>query len=163
MAETLRHALPLLAAGQAQKEITHNEALLAIDRKLHLAVLSMQVAMPPAAPAAGDAYIVPAGALGAWAGQSGRVASFDGFGWLLSAPVMGTLALVQDLGVFAFFDGLWRADAWPVASLSVDGRSVLAAPAVAVAGPSGGGVVDSQCRQAVDALISALRSQGVIL
>ena len=163
MAETLRHALPLLAAGQAQKEITHNEALLAIDRKLHLGVLSMQVAVPPAAPQAGDAYIVPAGALGAWAGQSGHIASFDGFGWQFSAPVKGTLALVQDAGVFAFFDGLWRADGWPVASLSVGGRSVLAAPAVSVSVPAGGGVVDSECRQAVDSLISALRAQGVIL
>lgn len=82
MAETMRHGLPLLAAGQAQKEVTHNEALLAIDRQLQLAVETRALAAPPAAPAAGANYIVATAATGAWTDHSGDVATFDGFGWI---------------------------------------------------------------------------------
>ena len=32
MPATPRLALPLIAAGQAQKDVTHNEAVLALDR-----------------------------------------------------------------------------------------------------------------------------------
>ena len=55
MSETIRHELPLLSFGQAQREVTHNEALLLVDRLLHLVALSRSLAIPPAAPAPGDA------------------------------------------------------------------------------------------------------------
>jgi hypothetical protein len=54
MSNTIRHSLPLLAAGQAQKEVTHNEALLAIDRQLQLSVVSRTRAQPPTVPVAGE-------------------------------------------------------------------------------------------------------------
>lgn len=163
MSETIRHGLPLLSAGQAQKEVTHNEALVAIDRQLHLAVESRGLALPPAAPIAGSAYIVAAGASGAWAGQSGKIASFDGYGWHVTAPVKGCLAWVADEAAFSVYDGDWSLGGWPADGLRISGRQVMAAIPVAIAAPGGGSVMDSQCRTALVQLLSALRDQGIVL
>lgn len=51
-------ALPLLAASQAQKHVTHNEALLALDALVHLSVASRGLVEPPAAPTEGERYLV---------------------------------------------------------------------------------------------------------
>jgi hypothetical protein len=55
-----------VAAGQAQKHITVNEALGKLDGLVQLAVQSRTVAAQPASPAdGGDAWILPSGATGA--------------------------------------------------------------------------------------------------
>lgn len=162
MSATIRHELPLLAAGQAQKEVTHNEALLAIDRQLHLAVLSRALTVPPEAPAAGSAYIVPSGADGAWAGHSTAVASHDGFGWTFVSPIRGCLAWIVDEGVFAVFDGGWSVGGWPVEALKIGGRQVLGATPVSIANPSGGVTADIEVRAVLAQLLGALRGQGIV-
>ena len=43
MTKTARWALPLLEAGQAQKEMGHNEALAAIDLLMTTAVLAVRI------------------------------------------------------------------------------------------------------------------------
>lgn len=65
MAQTDRLALPLLAAGQAQKEITHNEALGQLDMLVQLIVVSADLSAPPASPAEGQCWIVASGGSGA--------------------------------------------------------------------------------------------------
>ncbi len=42
-------SLPLIAAAQAQKHVTHNEALLALDSLVQIAVVDRRAA-PPIAP-----------------------------------------------------------------------------------------------------------------
>ncbi len=158
-----RHGLPLLASGQAQKEVTHNEAVLAIDRLLQLAVTSRGVSTPPAAPVAGEAYIVPVVAAGAWADRASAIATFDGFGWTFTVPVRGCLAWIGDEGVFSVFDGYWSDDGWAVSALRIGARRVLGAAPVAVAAPAGGTVADTEARAVMVALLAALRDQGVIL
>lgn len=162
MTMTPRLALPLLAVGQAQKEVTHNEALLALDRLLHIGVRSRSLVTPPAAPAPGDCYIVPAAATGAWAGQGDRLASHDGFGWVFDAPPLGCLAWLQDEGVFAVFASGWLAATWPVRALSIGGRIVLGAVPARLDPPTGGATIDTEARLAIVALQSALRAQGLI-
>lgn len=162
MGTTIRHGLPLLATGQAQKDVTHNEALLAIDRQLHLAVASRGANAPPPAVAAGDSYIVGAGAGGAWTGWTDAVASFDGVGWSFAMPVRGALAWIADETRFSVYDGGWSAGGWPASGLSIGGRQVLAAEPVTVASPDGGATVDAQAREAIDALLAALRGQGIL-
>ncbi len=164
MDETIRWALPLLASGQAQKEITHNEAIGAIDRLLHLAVLSRNVVTPPTQPVAGDAYIIGASPSGAWTGAGGQLASFDGFGWIISMPKPGCIAWVADEQQFAVHaDGGWLIGGWPTQGLLIGGRTVLAAAPVNVASPEGGTTVDTECRAALAELLVALRHQSVII
>jgi hypothetical protein len=115
MTQTQRWALPLLAAGQAQKEITHNEALLAIDRWLHAAVVSRSVMAPPEAAQPGDCYIVGSEAAAEWQGRQAALAMFDGFGWTLSTPRNGCLAWVGDERLLVVFDdGRWHAIGGPI-------------------------------------------------
>lgn len=164
MDETIRWALPLLASGQAQKEITHNEAIGAIDRLLHLSVGSRSIASPPAQPVAGDAYIIAASPTGVWSGAAGQLASFDGFGWTFSIPKPGCVAWVADEHQFAVYaDGAWLTGGWPTQGLLIGGRRVLAAAPVNVAAPDGGSTVDTECRAALAELLVALRHQSVII
>ena len=78
---TARLALPLLSPGQAQKEMTHNEALALIDLAVQASVESVGATVPPADPAEGAAWILGErpgagaglGALRRAAGGHGRV------------------------------------------------------------------------------------------
>jgi hypothetical protein len=114
MDETTRWALPLLASGQAQKEITHNEAIAAIDRLLHLAVASRSVSAPPSDSATGDIYIIGAEPSGAWEASAGQLACFEGTGWAIWPPRPGCLAWVADEQQFAVYAAAgWIAGGWP--------------------------------------------------
>uniref|UniRef100_UPI00094992B9 DUF2793 domain-containing protein n=1 Tax=Mongoliimonas terrestris TaxID=1709001 RepID=UPI00094992B9 len=137
MSETANLKLPLLAADQAQKHVTHNEALTALDALVQLAVASRTTAAPPSAPAAGDRYLVPTGGTGAFAGMEGRIARFDGTAWAFETPRDGWLAVVADeRRVLARLAGAWidLADfAWLVAT----GGSARARVNKAAAGDTG--------------------------
>lgn len=77
---TPRLGLPYLIASQAQKEVTHNEALNTIEALLQPAVQSIILTAPPAG-VEGNLYIVGAGATGAWVGKDGKLAQFIGGAW----------------------------------------------------------------------------------
>lgn len=160
MNQTLKHGLPLLAAGQAQKEVTHNEALLVIDRRLQMAVESRTLPAP-AVPASGAAYIVPVDATGAWSGQGNRVAGYDGFGWTFDEPQRGWLAWIADEQCLHVYDGGWRAVAGFLQPL-IAGGSAPEERAIAIADPSGGAVVDAEGRAALGQLLAILRVQSLI-
>lgn len=114
---TPRLGLPLLEASQAQKHVTHNEALMLIDATMHLAVISRALAAPPPA-AEGLRYLVPQGATGAWAGQAGRLALAQGGGWLFLAPRAGWRLWVENERKFLLFDGTAWIDPVPVPDVS---------------------------------------------
>ncbi len=97
--------LPLIAPSQAQKHVTHNEALRLLDTLTHLAVLSETRALPPSDSSAGARYLIAAGAQGAWAGQDGKIASYEQGGWLFHAPRPGWRLFVIETGLFKIFDG----------------------------------------------------------
>ena len=98
-------ALPYIAAAQAQKHVTHNEALDRLDGLVQLAVKDRDLAAPPASPAEGDRYIVAAGATGAWAGWDGDVALFSGGAWVRLTPKAGWRIWIEDEAVLLIFDG----------------------------------------------------------
>ena len=97
-------SLPLILPAQAQKHVTHNEALRLLDIIVQLAVLDRSLATPPAA-AAGDRYIVPAAATGAWAGQTGKIAFYEDGVWQFITPRAGWQAWVADEAAMAAFNG----------------------------------------------------------
>lgn len=101
-------SLPYIAPSQAQKHVTVNEALRALDALVQLAVLDRDLAQPPASPAEGDRYIVAAGATGAWTGHDGEIAAFEDGAWMFHRPREGWLAFVADEGgVVAWHGGGW--------------------------------------------------------
>ena len=109
MSDTPMLGLPLLSAAQAQKHVTHNEALLRLDALVHLSVIARNLAAPPAAAADGDRYLVAASASGAWAGQAGLLALAQGGGWVFITPRKGWRLWVESEGKLLAFDGtLWR-------------------------------------------------------
>ncbi|MFN3351463.1 DUF2793 domain-containing protein [Pseudorhodoplanes sp.] len=93
---TPRFGLPYIAQGQAQKEVTHNDALVRLDALVDLYILDRDLAAPPGSPADGDAYLVAASPTGAWAGQAGNIAYVIDGGWRFFVPVKGLVAYVAD-------------------------------------------------------------------
>ncbi|MCB1452950.1 MAG: DUF2793 domain-containing protein, partial [Rhizobiaceae bacterium] len=109
MSETPLLGLPLLQASQAQKHVTHNEALILLDAAIQLSVISRGAAIPPPSPAEGDRFLAAAGSSGGWAGHDGDLAIFEAASWRFSAPRIGWRLWVEDEGRFLVFDGLgWR-------------------------------------------------------
>lgn len=86
MTNTSRLALPAIEAAQAQKHVTHNEALVLIDATTQLAVENRTLAAPPGSPGEGACYIPTQGATGAWSGWGGQIALFSGGGWIWGCP-----------------------------------------------------------------------------
>ncbi len=110
MHSTPHLALPLLAAAQAQKHVTHNEAIASLDALVHLAVKERGRAAPPASPEEGDRYLVGSGATGDFSGQDGRIALFDLGVWRFFPPRPGWQAYVEAEDIFVVFDGAeWKA------------------------------------------------------
>ncbi len=104
--ETTILSLPLILPAQAQKHVTHNEAITQLDLIVQLTVLNRTLTTAPAVPAIGDRHIVAAGATGLWAGKSGRIALFDETGWQFTQALPGWRAHVLSEGMTAVFDGL---------------------------------------------------------
>ena len=87
MAETARLRVPLLAASQAQKHVTVNEALLLVDTLLQAAVLGFADA-PAGGEVDGDCYIVGSGS-GVFTGWDGRIARKQDGAWFSFLPGAG--------------------------------------------------------------------------
>lgn len=105
MTDTARLGLPLLAAAQAQKHVTHNEALLLLDALVQCAVLDKDLAAPPASPGEGSRYLVAAAPTGAWSGRAGAIAVRQDGAWIFSRPGAGFVAYVADEAALYVFDG----------------------------------------------------------
>ncbi len=158
-----RHGLPLLAAGQAQKEVTHNEALTRLDGLLHGALESRVMAAPPASPLAGQLWLIAATPTGAWAGQAGKLALWTDGGWRFLAAVTGCLLWSKPDQLFGWFDGAaWHWGDWPVTGIKIGGTQVIGPQRAAIAAPTGGTTPDSQARTAISSILQALRDHGLI-
>lgn len=98
-------ALPFILPSQAQKHVTHNEALRILDALVQMSVTSRNLATPPASPVEGDRYIVGPAPTGAWLGQAGAVTQYDGNAWLFYPPKAGWTAWVVDEAEAVVQDG----------------------------------------------------------
>lgn len=139
-ATTPRHALPLLFAGQAQKEFFVNECMALLDAMVHPFV-EAEVSSPPGEPGPGQCWLVGPIPAGEFAGHGGSIACWDGSSWVFAAPREGMVVRV-------------RSDGSRVCSTT--GWLRVAAPAT----PTGGAVVDQQARDAIATVISRLTAWG---
>jgi hypothetical protein len=160
---TVRFALPLLASGQAGKEWTHNEALALIDLALQPAVQAVGRDTPPAAPLAGQSWIVGTAPTGAWQGRAGCLAGWTASGWRFVAPREGFAAWSISTGrTVVYRDGLWQEGDVAARRLVIDGVPVVQSQGAAIADPSGGANADSEGRRAIGEMLAALRRHGLI-
>jgi len=114
MDQTPRLSLPFIISGQAQKHITHNEALQRLDALVQLAVQTRTLTAPPFTPLEGETCLVPAGASGVWAGHADEIASYQSGAWLFLDPKPGwQLYCTADQTQLVFDSGAWV----PLASL----------------------------------------------
>ncbi|WP_148291248.1 DUF2793 domain-containing protein, partial [Methylobacterium sp. B1] len=98
--------LPLIAASQAQKHVTHNEALGLLDALVQLACLDKDLTAPPPSPAEGDRYLVVAAEPGgAWSGLAGQLVRYGDGVWAGAVPRAGWLAWLIDEADLYVFDG----------------------------------------------------------
>ncbi len=97
--------LPYILAAQAQKHVTHNEALRLLDGIVQLSVIDRDHAAPPGSPADGDRYIVAVGATGDWSGWDLNVALWTDGAWLRLLPRTGWRAWVEDEAILLVHDG----------------------------------------------------------
>ncbi|MFT6676844.1 MAG: hypothetical protein ACJAVM_003050 [Sulfitobacter sp.] len=141
-------SLPYLQPAQAQKHVTHNEALRILDAVTQLSVRDANLTAPPPAPANGDCFIVAAGATGLWEGQENNIAVLNDNAWVFFTPKTGWRADLGATGGQLRFDGaLWHA-----AIAAVDLQNL---PAVGI-----GTTADATNRLAVASEASLLNHDG---
>jgi hypothetical protein len=143
--QTMRFNLPLLVVSQAQKEVTHNEALVRIDALLHTMVESVH-SIPPTLNESeiGKCWLIDSGAVGEWVGKSAQLAVWIGNDWRFINPIEGMRLRLRDEQSDAVFDG----NNWVFAPIIDD--------------PSGGNIIDVEVRQAMTTLLEHLRSTGYV-
>ena len=129
-------------AGQAQKELFVNELAARLDALLHGAI-EAELAVPPASPSDGQAWLIASGASGEWSGKTGQIAARQTGNWLYFAPRDGLRLLNRATGQDIRFKGAWQVASRPAA-------------------PSGGATIDSEARTAISALLSSLTTAGII-
>lgn len=163
MSGSPRLALPFLSAGQAQKEITHNEALQMLDLLVAAAVEEEPISDPPATAALGACYLVADAPTGAWTGKPQNVAGYTDGGWRFVTPAEGFLAYVKATARFACYrDGGWELGVLRGDRVVLGGKQVLGTRAAAIAAPLGGPVIDAEARASIGDLLAALRQHGLI-
>lgn len=136
-----RFGLPMLYAGQSQKEFYVNEAHALLDALMHGSIEGVANA-PPATPVDGTSWLVDSAPSGAWADQAGMIASRQAGNWLFTAPRDGMRLLNRANGQDMRFAASWQAPARP-------------------SSPTGGTTVDSQARVAIIQLLDALTNAGI--
>ncbi|MEQ1540002.1 MAG: DUF2793 domain-containing protein [Sphingorhabdus sp.] len=138
---TARHSLPNLYVGQAQKEITHNEALARIDALLY-PVVEAELALPPTgltSSSDGLCWLIGSAAIGQWEGRTGQIARWSDGSWRYISPVEGmTVWLVSGSKRLFYIGGDWNSPS-------------------AINSPVGGAVIDLEARAAIEAILGHLR------
>ena len=164
METTPRMGLPLLVAGQVQKELFHNEALAIIDLLIAGSVDAGPLSAPPTTPVLGAFYrVASTGTSGAFVGHEGALAGWSTGGWRFVVPVEGMRLTDRVSGVeLAYRGGAWTSGSMRTSEVLVGGVKVIGARSGAIVDPAGGSTVDVQVRAAVAQVLAALRTHGLI-
>lgn len=110
---TVNLEMPFIMPSQAQKHVTHNEAMLLLDAITQLSIVDER-ASPSSEPLAGDRYLVAANPTGIWSGHAGKIAIWQDGYWAFATPRPGWQAWFADTGTLKVFDGTtWEATSLP--------------------------------------------------
>lgn len=162
--DSARLGLPLLAPGQAQKEMWHNEALTLLDIAVQASVEEIDRNTPPAAPQPGQCWIVGPAPTDAWSGHAGAIAGWTYGGWRFVAPRAGVTVCHLPSGQTA----IREANGWKIGDLRgarvlIDGVQVVGAQGAAITVPTGGATIDGELRACVEMILITLRKHGLIV
>jgi hypothetical protein len=94
--QSSRLALPYIAPAQAQKHVTHNEAIKRLDHLVQLVLVSLDGVTPPVSPQIGDVHALGANPTGGWVSQGSTLAVRDESGWSFVTPALGWIACMRD-------------------------------------------------------------------
>lgn len=109
MTDTINLGLPFIEGSQAQKHVTHNEALRILDAVIQVAVLDADRTAPPVSPDDGDRHIVAGAPTGVWTGHAAAIATWEDSAWRFLAPHTGWIAWsIADDVLFVFDGAVWR-------------------------------------------------------
>lgn len=114
MEHSPRFGLPFIQPSQAQKHVTHNEALVTLDSLAQLVVQLFEAETPPDTPEEGGCYALGPAPIGVWYGHAGQLAVWDGVAWRFHTPQEGWRAWGEDR--LRVFDGA----SWAVVPAAVD-------------------------------------------
>lgn len=161
--DSARLGLPLLAPGQAQKEMWHNEALALLDIAVQAGVEEIDRNTPPAAPQTGQCWIVGAAPTGVWSGHAGAIAGWTSGGWRFVAPRPGLAVRHLPSGHTAIREANgWKTGDVRGARVLIDGLQVMGAQGAAISVPTGGATIDGELRACVETILIMLRKHGLI-
>lgn len=99
--------LPYIQPAQAQKHVTHNEAVEVLDVLVQLYVQGFDATIPPTAVADGQAYALGGAPVTDWAGYGGRVAIYLNGGWTFQSPKEGWIAAGPNAELRQYLGGTW--------------------------------------------------------
>lgn len=116
--------LPYLMPSQAQKHVTHNEALQRLDLFVQLTVEAFGANLPPASPADGQVWALGPSPSGAWAGQGRKLAARIDGAWSFLDPLEGWRAWGRTEAELR----IWRGTDWERLPLhNLDGLGIASA------------------------------------
>jgi len=138
---TTNLSLPLLFAGQAQKEPFINHALSLVDSLLPGVVVD-SLSSPPSSSSEGASYRILGNASGEWNGHDDDIAIWIGQAWEFHSPSNGMAIFDQTAHNQLRFSGGWQTATEP-------------------AMPAGGTTIDTEARETIVALIEALKAAGI--
>jgi len=100
-----RLGLPYLMPSQAQKHVTHNEALRLLDSLVQLTLAGIGALAPPLVPTEGEAWGLGDEPTGAWSGHDGEIAIWSDGAWAFLEPVAGWRAWDGGAAELRVYDG----------------------------------------------------------
>ena len=105
--QTVNLSLPYILSSQAQKHVTHNDALRRLDGLVQLVVQS-ETNTPPSSPAEGACHAIGTAPTGAWTGKAGKIALFEDGAWIYLVPRTGWVGWFAE----ASRSKIWTGTAW---------------------------------------------------
>jgi hypothetical protein len=104
MTTTPNLVLDYISSSQAQKEVTHNDALNDLDFLTKTSIIDYTISTPPGSPATGASYIIGPSPTGAWTGFANALTGYYA-GWSIKPPQAGWTVWTQNGNRVLYYNG----------------------------------------------------------